>query len=98
MEVFSQPHVSASLPPVKEWPIPTEVTTATLDVLEKTKNSCDCQELAVYTTLPQLQTLTGTLFYLTTHIHFSLEAVLHDGRQCSAYRCSNLPQVGVQVL
>jgi hypothetical protein len=81
MQVFSQPNASASLPPVKEWPVLSEGPTAALDVLEKTKISCDCQELTVCTTLPQLQTLTGTLFYLTTHIYFSPEAVLHDGRQ-----------------
>ena len=85
-------------PPVKECPVPTEVPTAALNVLEKKKISCDCQELTVCTTLVQLHTLTGTLFYLTTHMHFSLEAVLPEGRQCSAYCCSNLPQVGVQVL
>jgi hypothetical protein len=47
MELFSQPHTSASFPPVKEWPVPTEDLTAALDVLEKTKISCNCQQLTV---------------------------------------------------
>jgi hypothetical protein len=98
MELFSQPHTSVSLPPVKEWPVPTEDPTAALDVLENTNSLVTVRNWLLCTTLPQLQTFTGTLFYLTTHLYFSLEAVLPDGRACTAYCCSNLPQVGVQVL